>query len=975
MKKGFFFVPLLFVAAGVTAQTDDSATQGFLIEKLQRVYTNLAPNDSSKVPVTLRLADLLAERARIASMKELESGCTVCDAGLADREKAVRLYQEALPHAPESGKGRVLVQIGHLYELLGNEKEALQFYQETSKSAQQVSAVAEANLSLAEIHFKRNRFAEAKKYYSLVLNEKAAGSRGLAAYRLAWCELNLGGLNAGIEGFKTILKTPELQSKNGGVQAQADHQFMEEVSRDLATWISRTESASAQVEELYKLSPESSRQSNLMTLALELERTGKKAEAAKVWATVQSRASQPEVRLEAQVRLVYLVFDEKNTDPSLKNLETAVAQWQDLKGCGKPDCTELRKLLRGFVTNWNQTEKKAPSESLLHAYEVYLRQFTDDGEMVLWGAQVAKERKQWAIAARMMESAAQAFIAEKNQSKLESVLLTNLENAELSKEPALWERAAQVYLEKSQQKTKFYEVRYQQVHHIYDAGDYAKAKAGLLELVGANEAPRALRVQAAHLTLDTMALLRQDAEISTEANRFATLFAGAEAKDFKEIQQKALMNRVAVLASADAEGAWTQLSQIDINQAKPEDRKVYLKNKIILAEKTKRFDLAGASVDDYLSLKDLTAEEKEFALAKKAWLAELRLDFATALKSTQALATSLQPDQKALKLALYADLSGGESRGFYQQFLTISKDDEAKSAIALQMIRTAKDPLVELEKHSTILSKNPEQLARIYVEIYAKNQDEKVLKKARADKRIEKTNWGMSLARIELLKELSPIAEKLKVMKLDSKNQKSLAVTIKSRAAELDRLEKSVAKAIQNGDWTSQLVSLDVLAKESERFYQEILSLPMPQGLTADEESQYLNLLGQQASPYQNRAATAKAKVEEFWKTAGWKDSLQKSLNDSGEMSVLVKNEITALKMAAQGPQLEQLNQIQNPSFTEGRPTRESLEAARGDLRQNPFDRNRIEQLLTLEKQNKNFAMIQYLEERLRESTAKEKSL
>lgn len=64
MKKGFFFVPLLLVAVSSTAQGNDSNTQSFLIEKLQRVYSNLAPNDPSKVPVTLRLADLLAERAR-----------------------------------------------------------------------------------------------------------------------------------------------------------------------------------------------------------------------------------------------------------------------------------------------------------------------------------------------------------------------------------------------------------------------------------------------------------------------------------------------------------------------------------------------------------------------------------------------------------------------------------------------------------------------------------------------------------------------------------------------------------------------------------------------------------------------------------------------------------------------------------------------------------------------------------------------
>jgi hypothetical protein len=969
----FFGTPQLY-AAGTSVNTQDNeslTTQELLVKKLERIYSGLASTDPSKVPVTLRLADLLAERARLASMKDLESGCTICTAGEQDRKKALRLYQDVLAKTPESSRGRVLVQMGHLHELLNQEKEALQFYQQTAGSTGQASAVAEANLSIAEIHFKKNRYIEAKKYYSLVLAEKSAGSRGLAAYRLAWCELNLSHLAAGLELFKEILKTPDLQSKSGLAGGQADHQFIEEVSRDLATWLSRSSVATTQLEELAKLSPESVREGNLIVLAQELERTGKKAEAVLAWAYVQSQSTKAEVRLEAQVRKVPLSFDEKNTSEALKNLEIALGFWQDMKGCGKPDCSELQKILRGLIVNWNQTEKKAPSENLLKAYELYLQRFSTDAEVAQWGAEVAKDRKQWPVAGRFMELAIAGYADQKLADKLESALLIHLENAEVSAIPELWTKAANLYLEKSPKKTKAFEVRYQQARKIYDAGDYKTAKTKLQELARQKEAPRDLRIQAAHLSLDAMNLLKDEANLGAEAKAYAALFGGAEAKEFAEINQKSAMNEVAKLAGESPEKAWNSLLAIDATQLSSAERKLYLKNKILLAEKTRHFDSEGAALEDYLLLKDLNAEEREFAFSKKAWLAELRLDFVTALKTTQSLTTTLKPDQKALKLAIYADLSGAESQHFYQQYLSVSKDEDVKLAISAELVRKSKTPLVELERQSILLAKAPETLARLYTEIYVKAQDEKVLKKALADIRIENTQWGRSLARAEDLRELKPVADKISSMKLDTKNQKSMAATIKSRATELDRLEKLVAKTIQKGDWTCQLVILDLLARESDRFYQELLSLPVPAGLSPEDESQYLNLLAQQANPYKTRADMAKTKAREFWQTAGWKEALQKSLKDSGEFRILVINEIEALKAAADKDQLAALDQVTKAvasnSVAIEKPSREILEKARAEVRLSPFDKSRIEKLLDLERQAGDFAMVHYLEQRLRE--------
>lgn len=976
--QSWIIVAALVVMGGMStrgnAVTEETNTQDLLIAKLEHVYKNLAPDDSSKTPVTLRLADLLAERARVASMTELDSGCTVCTAGEQDRSRALRLYLEAMPKTPVSSRGRVMLQVGHLYEMMGREKEAIESYSAITTDTAQGSSAADAYLSLAEIHFKKNHFKEAMVGYERVMNDTKAGSRGLAAYRLAWCQLNLGQIDSGLSQLKKILTTRDLQSKSGVAEGQADKQFVEEVSRDLATWMAKASIDDAKIEELAKLSPEAARQGNLITLAAELERTGKKAAGVQVWQYVHDKAPQPEVRLEAQIRLVTLLFTSDDASKSFKQLEQALASWQDLKGCGRADCSELQKSLRAFLVNWNQSEKKAPSENLQQGYQLYLKTFSGDAEVAQWGAQVAKDRKNYSAAIAMMHLASQDFLAKKDDAKAESALLSELEIAELSKDKTVWNATAASYLSLSPLKTKAFEVRYQQAHNIYDAGDSKTAQGLLRALALEAKAPRELRLQAAHLSLDALNLQKDESALSEDAKFFATTFGGLEAQEFLVIRYKAAMNAVAKLAEQNPDQAFLALTAVDVASPTPEDRKLFLKNKMILAEKSKRFDISAATAEDYLALKNLTPEEREFALSKKAWLSELRLDFVTAMKSTQSLQSSLKPDQKALKLAIYADLSGVESQAFYQQYLNLGSDPAVKQAIAAQLVRKSKAPLAELTKQSALIAKEPELLARMYTEIYVKSADPKVLAKILADKRIEKTNWGRSLGRVQMLNDLKAPAEKVASMKVDATNQKKMAATIKSRAAELAKLEKSVQVTVESGDWTSQLVGLEILARESERFYQEILSLPMPEGLSGDEETEYLGLLTQQASPYKSRADTARTKVTELWATAGWKDALQKSLSEAGEFKLLVVNEIEALKSVAGKDQLialESLTSSPEAVAASTKPTREALEAARNEVRLNPFDKIRLESLLKLEKQAGDFAMVHYLEGRLAQSQEK----
>lgn len=972
--RGFrFWVAVLVATMPGWAGANDQSPQDLLIDKLNQVNLNLAANDAAKIPVTLRLADLLAERARVAAMKDLESGCTICEAGKSDREKALRLYGEVLPKASADQKMKILIQTGHLLQLLGNEKAAVAAYESVVRDSAEGALKAEAHLSLAEILYKKNKYSEARSFYQKILDEKSASSRGLSAYRIAWCDFNTGKMDLAVEGIKRILKTPELQSRStGAAVVQADQGFLEEVSRDLATFMSRRPVSMEELNQVYELSPQTTRLANVVLLANEAERTGKKVDATAVWKYALERMATPTLKIEALVHLTPLQFTEADTSAALKNLENATSLWAELGGCGTNNCAELQKIMRQFIVNWNQTEKKSPSENLQSAYKYFLSIFPEDGQMQLWGAQVAQTRKDWNSAAGFYRGAFAALEKSAKPQEFESYLLSFVEMAEMSKDDALWESATETYLKKSPLKTRSSEVQYQKARKTYDKGDYNRAADLLREIALNGEMSAGLRTQAAHLSLDALVILKNDSQLFAWASEYAEKIS-REAKAFKEIAQKSILTQSAQLADKAVEMAWQLIAKFDPNAAAATDKKIYLKNKIVLAEKTQRFTQASQAVEEFLGLNGISSEEKEFALGKKTWLAELRLDFTTALQSFEKMqAPQLKADQKFLKMALYADLAGVNSQPFYQKFISTTEDTDLKVAMAAELVRKSGHSEKEIQKHLSILQTKPELLARLYAEAYSKNPV--VLKSALNNKTIEPTAWGKGLWRISFVDQLKPQQKKLAAAKLESSSQKALTRTIRARALELINLEKLAAIAIEKGDWTAQVVSLSVVAAENRRFYEELMSLPIPLGLTPEEENQYMSLLGQQAAPYKNRADEAQAKVTEFW-TANWKDPLQKSIAEAGESRFLIDQEIAMLQEVA-GPTVQPvLQQLLDKREVAAIPAFQEVENSRNAVREAPLDKTRLEKLLQLEKQSKNFAMVQYLEGRIRQLDEKGTSL
>lgn len=969
------FAMLAALAPNLAWSQLDDASRDLLITKLSRVNKNLDVKDGSKVGVTLRLADLFADRARIHAMKEIEAGCTVCTAGTDDREKALTMYREVFERAPLENKPKILIQMGHLEELNQNEAAAEKAYRQVLTMEVEATVKADAHLSLAEMQFKNKEFAKARQSYEEVLKEPKAASRGLAAYRRAWSSFNLGEIERASRELIEVLESPALLTKTGAATTVVDTQFQEEVSRDLATFLSKKAVSIAEVQELHRLSPESVRLGNVVLLGMESLRVGRKKDSLEVWNFIYDKYEQPATRLETLVYRAPLRQEFGDREGALGDLAAASEIWVSLKGCGRADCGESQRLLKQFVVTWNQAEKKEPSEGLSKAYGYYLTMFPQDVEMTMWAAQVATERKEWPLASSRIEAAVAALKAlpptEESAAKIENTLLTGLETAESSADDALLARAQEFYLSESPTRSKGYEVRYQQARRLYDQGKPGEAAEAMKVLALDASGPGNLRKQAADLALDALVIAKNEDAILPWSLEFANAFP-AQAGEFKQVAQKSILTRSAKLAESDSEQAWLALTAFDAGAATEADRLIYLKNKVVLAEKTGRFREALEATEELLKVKGLSAADREFALGRKAWFSELKLDFASAFQATEQMQLKDQPvEGKTLRLALYADLSGRDSLPFYQRFLKATKDADAQAAVAAEIVRRSKNPLAELQAQQRFLTGHPELLALLFAEAYEKAPGEAILKKANQTKELQGTAIGRSFQRIAFLKDFEALRLKLQTQALDSSTQAKLGRSIRARGKQLEQLDALAASAIRTGDWTSQVATIGLVAKESERFYQELLSLPLPEGLTPEEEQEYMALLGQQAAPFKQKADEARAKSQEFWANATWRQDLEKSLQ-AGQFPSLMTPEIAALAGAAPESEQAYFAGLKPQEKVARAPADQEVESAREALRLKPLDRVAIEALLEIEKRAGNFAMTQYLQGRLRAMAPKE---
>lgn len=963
--------PLFLNSVPAQAVKMDETTHDEVIRRLELGIENMEKDASERPGILKRLGDLYADRARLKAMNELSGHCTDnCKASRGDRRTAIELYEEALPKIEKAEQGKIVLQIAHLYNLNEAPQKSNQLYRNIiakGPNAYSSDVRALAYSSQAEIAFKKGDFKTAKSLFEKARREDLRNP-AFVEYRLAWCELNLGNVKKAVQILTALLNDPNKLATQNTNGKTVDPSFVSDLSSDLARFMARLDKVGpTQIATLKSLSPEASRKNNLKTLATETDRLGKKHASMAVWAAYvdEGQVSHDE-KLEVQIRVAQLQYDTNNPKDAAAAYEKALQLWKK-GGCSNAElCEELKSRLRRFVTTWHKAQGKKPTINLLRAYIAYTEIFPET-EMLHWGAQVASELKQYKDAIALFRGAADRAKADKKQNIFEGSLLGEIEMAEASKDKKAQEAAYNNYLNQNPNGEMAFQVRYQRAQLFYSTGRSKDAYAEFHYLASQpGKDNRDLKIKSADLALDGLVALKDDQAIQVRSLEYARLFPERKTEYIK-INRSATMNIVAANMKndrADYKANLAALNQVSLEGADEKEQIKYYRNKVILAQKALELDIVRAAANDLLDIRSLNQTDREWAMAQKVWAAELQLNFREAYELSRKMRLPhLSAANKELRLALLADLAGLESRKHNENFLRLSNSRRASNLVQITLIKNARNQWRELEKYLPSLKSSPDLLAGITLEVFAAKSDFNRARGILKTSRIANYPAGQTLARHIELKDFHSFDRKIKSHRLWGFSDAAMRKTIKERQKLLAQADRNVHTALKRRDWTLQILNLSLVARENRRFYRDILALPVPAKLDAEQKKQYAQLLKAQSDPYLARAEKIESELNPMWNGASLQNLQATYMTSSSDLQKLYRNEITDLAAIAPPNAEKRLRNLLNTPYK--KPSQKDILLARRALQANPFDIAKAQNLRELEAQGGRSAMVVYLDERI----------
>ncbi len=964
----------------------DLSTHNSLIEKLESVLSSHGSDSMFKnSKLALRLADLYAERARLLSLEKEGKGDVIYkDKILSDRTQAIKIYSQIRSSLKPQEKGRVLLQSAHLHILMQKQDEAVKIYSTILKSSQLHTreTVSIAQIQMGDILFYKGEFERSYKLFkaSLVLNENPR--KGYALYRAAWCQYNMGKPRIAQAQLAVLLKNKSLFIKS---KSQIiDVSFQEEVSRDLATFMARNDIDKNDIQTLSILSPESSRQKNLVYLATELDRTAKKQSALLVWNVIGKQEIDFISQLEGQIQITRIQYDLGHKDQLLLEIDRSLSLLKSPSCLNrkeyKDECTLGRQNLKRILTEWGKSEAGAPSNQLILGFGKYTSNF-DDAEMSYWAGHSSLKSKLYPEAfvefkkASVLFSKMESSTDARSHRMFEGSLLGAIEAAENSTEKGLKLSSYRLYLELNPKGSKKDDIKYQIAHLFYESNEYAQSADLFREIAVDTKAPSLLREKSSELCLDSSVLLKNEAQIENDSLSFAKVFKN-RTNYFLSISRKSILNQSARVTNgksstvAELDAQWKKLDQVAESGWPAHQMKTLIKNKLAISIRLKNLDMVAKSAEQLLGLNNLSKDEENWALDHSAWVAEMRMDFSKALR----LLKLVTPKKQALadhhfKLALLIELAHQDPTVEYHKFLSVSKDQEKKQYAVYQLIKYSQTPKKLFIKYAKVLKSNSPLYASAGLITYERTQDFTIARAVLANKPSNVTFESQILARSIELKDFDRLNKKLVAAKLTTGSGKLLQKNLIARFKLIKELEQKSKQAIYKKDSSLQLIYLAQVAYENSRLVKDILGLPVPKQLTSREKKYYQEQLQLQVKPYLTQAIEVKDKVSELW-DAAIKKSVFKDLHDLSQEtekpgSILAQFEIARLKKSAEQSGLKESPFI---NFSKER-HKVAAEASKlqKSISEDPFNFNDIEKFKALQKELGSGPMVAYLETRSQE--------
>jgi hypothetical protein len=955
------------------AEPMDMETHDMVIQKLESVLPSVTDKPATKRGIAFRLADLYADRARLKAIEEEDKSCAKCDGAKGDRLKAIGFYDMAFDGASPEEKTHILLQKAHLYELGGDMKKAQAVYEDVIRKGEAKEGrelYGEALAGRGELEYRRGEFAKAKVDFQKALNYPVI-KHVFVKYRLAWCYLNEGKAKEAKAMLIGLLKGSE----------PIDPAFRKDLSRDLATFIARATITNKSIDELIALSPAEARKDNVYYLGTESDRLANKEGSLLVWSRYSQMGEVDRVEaLEVKIRVAQTRLDLGQKKEALALMSEASEMWKK-GGCAKKDqCDELKDRMRVFVLNWNKREKVAPSEDVLRAYGIYVSLFTNDYEMIYWAAQLARVLNRLPIALKYYQMAADSAIQQMNTNDKEALkslekvkegaLLSEIEIAEQTNDLNVKERAYNRYLTLNPNGQKSFEVRYQLAHVYYDRKDYRRAAESFYQLGVDPKGQQDLKVKSADLALDSLAILKDNPTIEKWATEFAQ--RNPQKRDeYLGIARKASVNEAAAIGSdphqstSSLQAALVKLNSAPLAGASKDERIKILKNRILIAEKLRDLNQVELAATELLKISQLSKDDLEFARARKAWVAELRLNFHEALKYAKQLEMKdLAPDKRALRLALLAELAGLTATNYYEDALRATHETDKANLLRAKLVRLSKNPWQKIRQYFAELSRSPNILGPLALEAFARKNDFTEAEHVLHVPGIRSTPAGQSLARYIFIRDFNKFEGLISQHRLTAANDKQLGHSLNERLKLLGQADNWANQALKSSDWSLQILTLNRVAVENQRLFQNLTRLPIPRGLKGADRQKYQALLLQKAEPFEAKVKTVDEKLSQLWSQSEvLKELIQIIARSSQPIRNLIAQEMTRLERIAPSSRKSDIQDV--ITQTRRHHSREELRTASLDLERHPFDVDQINKVKMLEQADGRPAMGPFLDARL----------
>ncbi len=986
MKKpklflSIFIGSLLACSLNLRAETLDLATTNDVVARLEKLLVQIEPQSESYLPMQLRLADLYADRARLFEIKDANAESDTLRKAKADRKLAISIYEKTLPNLKGEDQSRALGQTAHLYQLVDQKEKSRELYTLILKHPRKYSKdlLVQAYLGLGEMALSQKNYSDATKNFKAAIALKPKNSYVIGS-RLAWTYYH---------NNKAELALATLTSVLGQIPA-SENTFREEVSKDFASFLAHTSVRTVQIEFLAKNSPENIRHENLVFLAGELDRLGKKTEALYVWKFLGEQAKSSN-DFEEHLRLAQIQYDLGHKAEAAKEVDLFVNTLKT-KTCDpkKDNCDLLRLRLRKLLTDWAKSEEREPSLGLIKAYGSYLTVYADL-DISYWAAQSSDNIKAYDLAAQFYRKSADLAQAEisreatHHNSKIENIFegacLGEIAVSEKLNNPAVKKAAYEHYIQANPKGSSILSVRYQRAYLDYDQKDFEQAAQKMHAIAmseSGRQSPKDLlfKDKAADTSIEALIALHDQTRIATWAAEYSQSFSNRRS-EFQTISRNAILTQESqkineAKSQDDVKSGLAHLEQIDLKNLGKDDKLKVLMSKLAAAEKIKDLDSVRRIAGQILDIKSINSNQKDLALSRLEWVAEMRFEFGTAFNLVQKLKMSnLSPSERSMKLAVLCELAGHNATSYYETYLQKSDDQASNDQVMAKLVRSSKNHQRTFDKFEMRLKHNPSLIAQLGLEIFAKKQDAKFAQHMLRIKGVAQTPAGATFSRFLFIQDLQTHPSLLARNRLETSTPLKLKSSLKLRMASIKQAQKLFDKTVKMSDWSLELMALNVILIQEKNLAQDIKNLPVPRNLKNNDRIQYKKLLADQAAPYEQKVNELDQEINKLW-SQGDLDHLYQEVRQTEDpvRSLLIKEIKFSIQYAPKTQKSTAEREIAKLEHEiSKRPTLMAIRATQAEAQARPFDAGKLMQLKEIEKKANNLTFVAYLDHRLNEAS------